>query len=543
VFHDLEVIVSIYDQYVKDYPDLSTSEIADQMLDDGHKQEVKVSTIRRAIRRARNRVEEHPTTDEFCMGQVCGDETCNRRIEACREHLKGQGGGRPESWGNVDVDDVTMVAPHPHAGKDRAYIHWPSNQYWFTLDDLPAFDIPFEHISKIVEWYVYDGAGLTQKTVTRKVINELDREMTHDVLKRILQSLNVDKNSTPLPPHITQGAAGDGDKAAEKARVWQAKDEAAIEQKYREKEIKHLRKEYKKARQQLMKRREFVQQFLEEANEGSVEVPEFDLDIEAGGDWVPIFVVSDWHIGKSYDTDVDAYSVEVAWKRVREYGQRIVERLTQMGSCRGEVVFAVVGDILDAPLANMYDQQHLGQDIHGYEQCVEAADMMAWLVNFVDEGVPCDVRVECVAGNHGRSSSDRSDDPFRLPEMLTYSLADQKSSADWTLHRGAAGHFKLLETKVILTHGDRTPSEIRDLGYAHNSEQVLVISGHKHTGQIDGATDGNVVHVRGGALCGADDFEQDELAKRFRPVQVMCEVSSQGPAPSHWFVFDHEEEA
>lgn len=487
--------------------------------------------------------EDDQVDDPFCYGQVCGDEACTRAIEECREAygILAQR-DKPDNFHEAQQQGVEPVPPRNDAGNARAYVHWASGEYWFVNCGHSPFDIPFEDVAKICEWYPSGGAGLTQSTVVRKILNDLDRDMTDGVLKKVIKALGVDKSSPPLAPHVTMAATSE-EEIDEAARLYHEKQVAGVEKKYNEKAHRMLRKEMTDVKTQLAQRNDFIESVLEAASLEplDVEAPALDFDHERFYD--PVFVISDLHLGKEYDGEDDSYNLEVAWSRAKDHAKQIVESLADDARTPGTIRLVMVGDTIDGALANIYPEQWRVQDVSGLRQIEEAAQILAFIVDFVQEAVgTVPVDVHTVPGNHGRSGGKRNNDPTRLPELMTYKLAESYSgrTGEWDIEEGTVNEVDVpgYDTKILLTHGDRTPREIRDLGWSYPAKHVLVISGHSHTGQVDGATDGNVVHVRGGAYSGADEFEKDICAKRFRPSQAKVELTDRGPAPSGWFLLD-----
>jgi hypothetical protein len=187
----------------------------------------------------------------------------------------------------------------------------------------------------------------------------------------------------------------------------------------------------------------------------------------------------------------------------------------------------------------MFPEQFRGQEFHGHEQCVKAADLIAYAVNYLDDLLDVPIDVHAKGGNHGRGKQNNRQDPTRLPELLTYEIARHKTreSINWTLYEHN-GKFRVRETVIIATHGDTGPNDLRDLARTINARSVLIASGHSHKDQRDGVSDRHVYHQKNGCLCGATEFDVDELTKLPRPSQGIVEIRDSGPVPGPAFYLD-----
>ena len=530
------------------------------------------STIRRdylgpIIERFTEGVEEAEEADEEssldCGGQVCGDPLCTRTVGGCRsfygiddtkgDEAEARREAKPESFHEIDRDDLEFV-PSGRTTTYKAYIHWPSREYWFVFpSNSEPFDIPCDEIQYLIRLYVHAGSGLTQSTVARRAMQDLDRDMTAGLFDKICKSLGIDKSSPPFAPHALAEEQPDDLTDVQRLRE---RAEAAVEQKMLEREPKALRKLVRKQARQLADTRHRIRQAVESAEITPLDPVKVDdvagRQVTNGDDrpYVPILLLSDWHVGKMVRLVANRYDLSVAKGRVRQWLQKAVGFLHDYTRPIDQINIALLGDLIDGVGGNVYKQQWLDQDVNGRDQAVETARLVAQAIRGVAEstGGCVDILVDATPGNHGRSGGDRAADPQRFPEAMTYQLAKtylrDVEQVEFEIHDEAPvarREFHQFNTTMLYTHGDRTPSDLRDLGWSKtptNDRRIGIVSGHSHTDERSAVGDRHVYWQQNGALCGPDDFEEDRLGKAYRPSQSMVILDEDGPAPGPSFLLD-----
>lgn len=457
---------------------------------------------------------------------------------------KADDGGTEESEGpelREDIEDRHGIE-QVHSGRtsvDKAYIDWTEKKYTFHLSGKDPFHLPFLRVQRICEWYVNEGAGMTQKQVCREYYKTFEKRLTHDYLKRMLKALDVDKNTIPVAPHRIEGKTVD-----ENVKRWREKDEALIETQYRAKETRRWKNRYKKLHAKYRSYEDLFEDGIAQLRENGVCSPTWKVAEPTISGGEPISIVTllgDWHIGLSVEVEENVFNSEIAQGRVQAFVDQMVSFFQDYRRPIREGHILLLGDMIDGAMGDMHDQQYIHQDLHGIDQILAASDLIAEAIRSIYEYVPMEkMCVHAVGGNHGRARKDRREDPRRLPELLTYEIAKLKcdDGIDWNISREVTVDFEVGQTKIIGTHGDRAPRKIRELAWSHqegDAENFLVCSGHKHSDQIDAATDHNVMHVRNGSLCGVDDYAKRQLAKISRPAQMFVEIHEDGPQPGRTF--------
>jgi len=503
----------------------------------------------------RNDDEEDPLEDELeCGGQVCGDRMCQSTVRQCRLNhgINVEEGGdeydqedKPKTFRDCDQGDLQFV-PSGRTSAYKAYMHWPSGEYWFIIGGKEPFDIPFSEVQYLIKLYVHAGSGLTGKTVTRRCIDQLGRDMTHGLLKKIFKALDIDKDSPPFAPHKLAEEDPDDLASVENLR---AKAEAAVEHKMSEREPKALRRLVRKQARDLKDIKHQMSEAIEAAEMSPIEprpvvTQSGDTNPEAKP-YRPVVLLSDWHIGKKVDLPDNKFHLEVAWERIHHLTEQIGQFFKHNQRPFSEIVVGVLGDLVDGVLGNVYEQQWLEQDVSGRHQAVEAAKMLSEVLAQLHWMTGKPVHAVCTPGNHGRSGGNRGADPERFPEAMTYELAASYLSEieDVQLQindgdRVATYEVEEFGTQLLFTHGDRTPRDIRELGWSRMNERIGIASGHSHTDERSGVSDRHVYWQQNGALCGVDGFESDQIGKAFRPSQSMMMVDDQGPQPGRSFLLD-----
>lgn len=436
-----------------------------------------------------------------------------------------------------DPDHPLVKVRSPHDGVE-AVMDFDRRQYRFDFEGEPVFDVPFDDVQRWVQWYTNAGAGLTRAEVCRRSARELDRPLTTSYFTQIKKSLDVTKKSTPHAPHLFVERSVD-----ELVDGWREQDEALVEEKYQAREVGHLRRSFEKLSAKLSQYDDFVRGVVEAAELSEPRIAAPTLPERAGGveSYTPILHLSDWHVGKQVDRPENVFDVDVAWDRIGVLCRRLADHLRAYRRPIDEFVIAVTGDMIDGPLGDMHPQQWRGQDLHGRRQCVEAADLLASVVGFADDLVDAPVCVHAVAGNHGRARKSRKDDPFRLPELLTYEIAKASTTSDtvsWNIHTGKIGRTTVRNTSVILAHGDWTPRKVDAWGATYSGETLLALTGHSHSEQREFFRQQHFVHQTGGCLPGVDDFHAEKIGKHVRPAQGMVHVYDHGPTPGEFFYLD-----
>lgn len=488
--------MGLYDDFVREFPDMSVEELARKMIEEGHTSG-QPRSVKQCIRRARRKYTKESTK-----------ESTKRKED---------GEGRTNNWRE------------------------PGNDWYKVEDEWCLFSIdstPFKmrklEVEKMIQAYVNEGGGYTTDQLVIYMGRHFDRELTPDFAARILRVLGITHKSPPLAPWEVDNL--DEDEGAEK---WFNIKMAGIDQKYRQKRPKKMERELKKERNKTLEAQELARSILGEME--SI-IPEFEMRTRArevvfqdAEPHVVSVVISDWHLGKVIDFEVNEYNKNVFWDRLFRLEKELYEYFQVECNRPVERVRVLVpGDMVDGVLGNMHDQQQLGQDLHGLEQAVTAAWGQAYIVRAIAEMTDAEVIVDSTGGNHGRTSSSREFDRNRFAENLTYFCAKLMCQTDerilWRIHESeVVVPISEGNTKILLTHGDRCPSNARDLvwPYRDESQYYMIVTGHLHSYEAN--EDLDIFSLRAGSLCGASEYSVERLGKGAKPSQAIFSIRGDGP--------------
>ena len=423
---------------------------------------------------------------------------------------------------------------------DRAFIVWDQNEYLFMLEGRKAIELPFEEVQAIMSWYTNAGQRLNMKGVCRELIKEFGRKLTLDEFRRIKQAMEVTKTSQPIAPHIL---AQDDVPIEDKVDFMYEQKEAEIEVKQRAKREDEWERRYRRCAKKLRDINHYISEALQRRTKRGVkyEVPDLTFD-NSLRTYTPIVFLADWHVGKKTDIESNVFDRDIFDVRVQRLIKRLEQKFRACSRPMDEVHVALGGDFLDGPAGDMHPQQHLDQDIHNTEQCLIAADAISEVVNFLAELLDVPLYVHSVPGNHGRTRKDHEQDPYRIAENLTYEIAERQSAGEWDIMRDdMMNTWKIRNTGIYLQHGDDIPYDIRDIVWSSeipDCEHYLVLTGHKHSFQVSGSSDRNVLHVRSSSLCGDSEYATRQLGKTCRPSQTIVKVFDEGPEPGGLIYLD-----
>lgn len=459
--------MSVYAQYVKQNPNMQTEDLANLILAQ-EKLSVEKSTVKRAIRRYRNKLD-----------------------------ITGSG----RRGDNYTLED---------------------GQYIFDFDGY-VWDMPLEEVAAICRWYP-DPHGLTKDEVCTRLRNFFERDITPDFLDRVLRCIGLTKKSNPLAPHILD----EWDEEQISDYYLQIKREK-VELANVGKEASQWKKLYEEQVKLDLQTEAFLSRLAESVQNDPPEFQKRKIDSSLESTSV-VLMLSDWHVGKTVNLPTNKFNKDIFQDRIALLIQEIEEHFRSNTRPIDEFHVVILGDMVDGPMGNMHDGQWVGQDLHHTEQVAWCAKALAYVLDAVSAILEVKISVHSVGGNHGRVSANRKDDELRFADQMMYVLAKEMTCADVDWHREdeVVGQFMIYDTKILLTHGERIGKE-KDLAWIHraNSNHFVVCTGHLHAPRWE-LTDNDVYLARGGSACGTDEFAT-RYGKGCRPAQVMFEVRKNGP--------------
>lgn len=500
--------MSIYRDAVRNNPDKSLEELAD-LLEQSNKTDAERRSIKQCLRRAMRQLDDEDLYEEKPP-----------------EDVEIQSRDRDGDYYKMDDDERVYVFHIVH--KDRTV----------------PITLPYAVVQSIFEWYT-DPHGLTIGSTVRKLNQVYGDEgipgihkLTERYFRRIKETLGLTHKKMPFAPHMHKEHNED-----ELERKYLETLEAKLETKLKSSERKHWRKKYEEERKKSLT----VEMFFDRLEE-EIEKPEFP-DVEPVTLDAPleptdlILHVGDWHVGAVVDLDHFQYNYRVFRERLQNLKREIREYFLSNQRPVRNIYICDVGDSTDGVMGDLHPEQALDQDLHGVEQIKEAAVGLAELADFVEQLAP-DADVECikVGGNHDRVKQYYQADPQRLAAGMTMELAQEYSEEvdKWIYESGVIYDFRIGPTQIFVTHGDRSPSNFRDIVHSQadrDAKYYLVLLGHEH--RLELQEDLNIMKAVCGSLVGTTDYTLEYLGHAPSASQSLIEVRPEGrPRPLKWLPVD-----
>jgi len=427
---------------------------------------------------------------------------------------------------------VQIVRNEAQAGGSG--VRTATSDHWWKFDentqkyDIQAGpfrfqDVPAAVVQDWVSWYTTGGSNMTQAEVSRQSFAVHSRPLTKKQFQNLVKALDINKGSLPLAPHLV---SEDAEAALSMVREAQ---EAAIEMKMRARDARYWRKAY----EELVRDRNFIERLGDriagEVAAGSpVSAPAVSYNHDLSS-YQAVLFLSDWHVGQAFDTPVGRYDKEVFQDRLHHLLQECSDWLRAYKRPLDHLHIALGGDMVDGVLP-MRPQHSLQQDLHEGEQVQRASDALEVLIKSLWQraGAPC--TVWSVGGNHDRAGGARTYDPNRTVAQWLTQVTRAKLPREITWNHTSEGvnAWRVYDTMVLLTHGDNTPKDPRDMVHPYRRSDVrnyLVLTGHLHSGANE---DGDITWVRCGSMVGYDPYAASRFGAASRPSQVLVEVRREG---------------
>jgi predicted phosphodiesterase len=423
-----------------------------------------------------------------------------------------------------------------HRGDDGATGHDTSDRYAYDGDEYTftvkgtTFTADCDEVQKWVRWYVAGGGNLTQRAVSRMALQVDERILTRDFIRRIFKVLGIDKGSPGFAPHMLLKHTPE-----ELAKLHFAMAQADAEAAIHASEIEEYKKRYREEVKRRAQGEAMLERIIEHMPSMSISVhvkaSKFDDRLEP---YTPIVMLSDWHVGALVRVGSHRYDHGVYRQRIRRLRDELDDFFEAYRRPLDELRIAICGDILDGPIGTMRPGQQAEQDLYYEEQCEAAVSGMAEVIAHL-RGLVGDVgiTVHAVAGNHGRAGGHASEDPRRLPEMLTYRITEEMTKpldVVWDASSEIIHEWRVYQTQCLQTHGDRAPKGIDKMLRAmldKSAQTHLLLRGHRHSLEITESHD--ALGVQCGTIMGETEYGLHQLGLGARPSQSIIEVRRDGP--------------
>ena len=249
-----------------------------------------------------------------------------------------------------------------------------------------------------------------------------------------------------------------------------------------------------------------------------------------------ILVLSDWHIGSSFNTPANTFNTDVAWKRI----QKVITETIK--TCKNESVdvlnIGICGDMCNGVI---HVNGRLTQCENIIDQVLIASEMLAYTVCALSQSVR-HIELYYSVGNHGRVSqlNESIDEEnfeylvweilklkienIRLKEKLCYNVHINKNDFD------EIAIVPVFNKRIGIVHGHRDKKQNQSLDKLnHLLEDYRVdelVMGHFHNFRVG---DGVIVN---GSLVGADNYAQNRRLNNY-PSQTLIVYDENGSKIIH----------
>lgn len=407
--------------------------------------------------------------------------------------------------------------------------HSEREVYTITTKTEIFQDVSTLEVQSWITWYTSKGSRLPCSQVAKETYKKFSRALTERQMAAILAALGVRKDSPPVLPHVLASGM-DTDDIVESLRESQ---EAAIELRLLSSAEADWKKRYIALKKQHLEVESLGRRIASSIIPTARILPSIPFDSTLDP-YSPVLFLTDWHVGQKFSTPVGSYNKEVFRDRLHKLAQECDEWLRAYRRPLDHLHIALGGDMVDGVLP-MRPQHNLDQDLHEGEQIEEASQSLAWLIEGLYRrcGAPC--TVWSVGGNHDRAGGDRGNDPNRIiSQWLTQvTRARLPREVDWFHSTDLVASWRVYDTLVLLTHGDRVPSDPKKLAGPYRQAGIkhyLVLSGHKHSIKVQ--QDLDVSWVQGPSLVGYDPYGSDHFGAGSWPAQCLIEIRKDGPRPA-----------
>lgn len=262
-------------------------------------------------------------------------------------------------------------------------------------------------------------------------------------------------------------------------------------------------------------------------------VPELNVDIyrlSDNADTNLLIILSDLHLGLTYDNSWGKYDSDVAKERLAEYLNQILEIRVKHLVKNATVVLA--GDMISG---NIHKTIQVTNRENVIEQVKLAAEYIASFCHTLSSWFDS-VNVYSVAGNHSRI--DRKEEALkdeRLDDLVTYivkqtlsHITNIKFELDANIDNTIAC-LNICDNDYLLVHGDYdifTDGGVMRLCSMYGKFPKGIIAGHRHTSAF---MDINGVKIlQSGSLCGSGDDYTVQKRLCGKPCQVVALCSKNG---------------
>jgi hypothetical protein len=247
-----------------------------------------------------------------------------------------------------------------------------------------------------------------------------------------------------------------------------------------------------------------------------------------------LVVLSDMHVGQTFDSEFGKYNSDIAKKRMHQYTDKIIA-IGLQNKCENCYI-SILGDLISGSI-------HKSLQVTNRENVIEQVKTAAQLISdFVYELTPYfnHITINNVSGNHSRI--ERKEDALhdeRLDDLIGWIVDNSTKhlpNVEFKHNNLDVGIGELIiRNKVyISTHGDfdaYSASGVSKLCMMIRKIPYAILFGHMHHCSVD--EENGIKMIRGGCLAGSGDAYTIEKRLSGKPTQMVCVCSENGVDSYH----------
>lgn len=251
--------------------------------------------------------------------------------------------------------------------------------------------------------------------------------------------------------------------------------------------------------------------------------------IERTSDNDLLIILSDFHVGATFDNQFGRYDSDVAYDRLEKLYYRVIE-IAETHQCQSCYI-SLQGDIISGAI-------HKSIQVSNRENVIDqikiASDMITNFCYALCKHFEF-VYLHSVSGNHTRI--DRKEDAIhdqRLDDLIAWTVALRLSNVNnfayrTNLYDTGISQIFIRGNEYVGVHGDYddyTPTGVSKLCMLLGHIPYAVLYGHLHTCSL--MESNGVKMIRGGSLCGSGDTYTVQKRLSGKPSQMVCVCNEDG---------------
>lgn len=242
-----------------------------------------------------------------------------------------------------------------------------------------------------------------------------------------------------------------------------------------------------------------------------------------------LIILSDFHIGATFDNSFGYYDTDVAKERLSKLLNKVLQ-IANRHECQNCYI-SLQGDIING---NIHKSIQVTNRQNVIDQVKIASDLITNFCYMLCRHFQC-VNFHSVSGNHTRI--DRKDDAIhnqRLDDLIAWTVSLRLNNVNNFAYRRnyydtGISQIYIRGNQYIGVHGDYddySRNGVSKLCMMIGHVPYAVLYGHLHTCSV--SENNGVKMIRGGSLCGSGDSFTIEKRLTGKPSQMVCVCDADG---------------